>query len=213
VEAQFEFAGNQPYRMLGIGIPVSTFHRYLEDFSGGSRLGFANMLGRQSYRLFQESIDPAASVIAGRLIHSVQKSGVTNLETECRVLELLLSGFQSFFDEPKRTSLSTDEIHKIKRVSEIVLERMANPPSLIELSRMVGLNDNKLKIGFKELYGTTVFGYLREKRLETALRLLQQGDLNVNETSLAVGYSNPSYFSEAFREKFGVNPGSLNRRS
>ncbi|MDF2661623.1 MAG: Transcriptional regulator, AraC [Paenibacillus sp.] len=213
VEAQFEFAGNQPYRVLGIGIPVSTFHRYLEDFSGGGRLDFANLLGRQSYRLFQESIDPAASVIAGRLTHSVQKSGVTNLETECRVLELLLSAFQSFFDEPKRTSLSTDEIHKIKRVREIVLECMANPPSLVELSRMVGLNDNKLKIGFKELYGTTVFGYLREKRLETALRLLQQGDLNVNETSLAVGYSNPSYFSEAFREKFGVNPGSLNRRS
>ncbi|SHE13431.1 Adenosine deaminase [Chlamydia abortus] len=54
-----------------------------------------------------------------------------------------------------------------------MLERMANPPSLLELSRMIGINDNKLKIGFKELYGTTVFGYLREKRLEKALNLIR----------------------------------------
>lgn len=213
VGSRFEFAGNEPYQMLGIGISVSTFHRYIEDFSGERHLDFSNLLGRQPYRLFQESIDPAASVIVGRLTHSMQKSGVKNLEMECHVLELLLSAFQSFFSDPKRTSLSGIEMQKIKQARDIVLERMANPPSLVELSRMVGLNDNKLKIGFKEMYGTTVFGFLREKRLEKALRLLLQGDLNVNETSLAVGYSNPSYFSEAFREKFGVNPGSLNRRN
>jgi AraC-like DNA-binding protein len=105
------------------------------------------------------------------------------------------------------------EKQKIQQARDIMLERMMNPPSLVELSRTIGLNDNKLKIGFKELYGTTVFGYLREKRLEKAFLLLQQGDLNVNETSLTVGYSNPSYFTEAFRNKYGVNPGNLRRRS
>ncbi|GGG88660.1 hypothetical protein GCM10010918_54090 [Paenibacillus radicis (ex Gao et al. 2016)] len=90
-----------------------------------------------------------------------------------------------------------------------MLERMTDPPTLIELSRMIGLNDCKLKTGFKALYGTTVFGYLREKRLEKAFQLLQQGTLNVTETSHAVGYSNSSYFSEAFRDKYGVNPGKI----
>lgn len=52
---------------------------------------------------------------------------------------------------------------------------MAEPPSLLELSRLIGLNDYKLKTGFKEMYGTTVFGYLREQRLEKAYRLLMEG--------------------------------------
>ncbi|AEI42850.1 helix-turn-helix transcriptional regulator [Paenibacillus mucilaginosus] len=210
---QFEFTGNQPYQALSIGIPISTFHHYMEDYSGARNTDFSSLLGRKPFRLFQESIDPAADVIIRRLTQSVQSCRMKNLELESSVLELLWSAFQSFLFEPKLLRLSTMDKQKLQRARDILLERMANPPSLIELSRMIGLNDNKLKMGFKELYGTTVFGYLREKRLEKAFLLLQQGDLNVMETSLTVGYSNPSSFSEAFRDKYGVNPGHLRRRS
>ncbi|AFC30602.1 AraC family transcriptional regulator [Paenibacillus mucilaginosus 3016] len=209
----FEFTGNQPYQALSIGIPISTFHHYMEDFSGARNTDFSSLLGRKPFRLFHESIDPAADVIIRRLTQSVQTCRMKNLELESNVLELLLSAFQSFLFEPKPPRLSTMDKQKLQRARDIILERMANPPSLIELSRMIGLNDNKLKMGFKELYGTTVFGYLREKRLEKAYLLLQLGDLNVNETSLTVDYSNPSSFSEAFRHKYGVNPGNLRRRS
>ncbi|MNI64355.1 Regulatory protein PchR [compost metagenome] len=78
---------------------------------------------------------------------------------------------------------------------------------------MIRLNDYKLKVGFKDMYGSTVFGYLRDQRLEKAFLLLQQGNMNVNETSCAVGYSNSSYFAEAFRDKYGVNPGEFVRGS
>ncbi|GIP33630.1 hypothetical protein J2TS4_28400 [Paenibacillus sp. J2TS4] len=60
-----------------------------------------------------------------------------------------MSAFQSFLTESKLPELSSIERQKIQRARDIMLERMANPPSLIELSRMIGLNDNKLKIGFK----------------------------------------------------------------
>lgn len=115
--------------------------------------------------------------------------------------------------ERRSPVLSKNEMQKIRQARELILEGMADPPTLIELSRMIGLNDYKLKVGFKGMYGTTVFGYLREKRLEKALQLLQQGNMNVYETLLAVGYSNPSHFAQAFRGKYGVLPGSLVRRS
>ncbi|MED1919102.1 AraC family transcriptional regulator, partial [Bacillus thuringiensis] len=41
----------------------------------------------------------------------------------------------------------------------------------------------------------------------------QQGEMNVTETSSAIGYTNTSYFAEAFREKYGVNPNVFVRRS
>jgi AraC family transcriptional regulator, transcriptional activator of the genes for pyochelin and ferripyochelin receptors len=46
------------------------------------------------------------------------------------------------------------------------------PPSLLELSRQIGLNDYKLKLGFKQLFGNTVFGYVWEQRMQQARFLL-----------------------------------------
>ncbi|CAG7610643.1 HTH-type transcriptional activator RhaR [Paenibacillus solanacearum] len=103
--------------------------------------------------------------------------------------------------------LSAGDMVKIRQAKDLMTNMMEDPPTLLQLSRMIGLNDFKLKQGFKEMFGTTVFAFLREIRLEKAYRLLQQGDMNVTETSLAVGYSNPSHFSEAFRSKYGINPG------
>ncbi|NQX68315.1 helix-turn-helix transcriptional regulator [Paenibacillus alba] len=215
VDVEFQFNGNHPYLMLGIGIPVTTFHHYMEEVGGTRSFDFFEIMGQRSFHMFQETIDPAASVILQRVLQSAQSYGTKNVEMECRILELISMAFQSFLidGDPSNAKLPKRDWHKIREARDIILERMTDPPTLIELSRMIGLNDCKLKKGFKELYGTTVFGYLRDKRLEKAYHLLQQGMLNVTETSCEVGYSNCSYFSEVFREKYGVNPGEFIRHS
>lgn len=83
---------------------------------------------------------------------------------------------------------------------------MEQPPSLLELSKLAGISDSKLKAGFKELFGTTVFGYLKEKRLEKAKELLEMERINVCDAAIMVGYSNPSHFAASFRERYGCNP-------
>ncbi|MFD2170808.1 helix-turn-helix transcriptional regulator [Tumebacillus lipolyticus] len=212
---RFEFAGNRPLRMLGIAIPVSTFHHFMEGADGTRSVDFSQLLGARSFRILQAPIHLEASIILDRLIRSAQQPNMRNLELECSIFELLSIGFRSFLLDRQSESpkLSKSDLQKIRAARDIIVDRMADPPSLIELSRMIGLNDYKLKIGFKAVYGTTVFSYLRERRLEQALLLLQQGILNVAEISCAVGYSNASYFAEAFRSKYGVNPGKFVRRS
>lgn len=160
-------------------------------------------------------MDPVAVVLLKKMLDSARGQGTRNLEIECGILELMSCAFRTFLlnDKPVSTKLSKTDRAKIEQAKEIVLARMAEPPSLIELSRLIGLNDYKLKMGFKEINGTTVFGYLRDQRLEKAYRLLEKGNTSVLEVSYAVGYSNPSYFAEAFREKYGVNPGAFVRRS
>jgi AraC-like DNA-binding protein len=166
--------------------------------------------------MFQEKIAPAASVLLKQMMQSAKGPGIRNLEMECRILELMSLAFRSHLLEGKSSSsakLSRTDMARIEKAREIILERMIEPPSILELSRMIGLNDYKLKIGFKEMYGQTVFGYLRDQRLEKAYRLLQDGSTSVIEVSSSVGYSNPSHFAEAFRGKYGVNPGEMIRHS
>ncbi|WP_337101131.1 helix-turn-helix transcriptional regulator [Paenibacillus sp. YIM B09110] len=103
--------------------------------------------------------------------------------------------------------LRREDKEKIHQAGQLLVSQMEQPPSLLAIAQAVGINDWKLKKGFRELYGTTVFGYLRDRRLEMALKLMSHEGLNVNEASCAVGYNNPSYFARAFRNKYGVNPG------
>ncbi|WP_338125161.1 AraC family transcriptional regulator [Paenibacillus dendritiformis] len=201
--------------MISIGIPVTSFHHFMEAADGTRSVDFAQIMGWRSFRSFQETTLPAATVILNRLMEYARNGKATNIEIECSVLELLSMSFRSFLADglPGRSKLSRTDMLKIREARDILLERMAEPPSLLGLSRLIGLNDYKLKTGFKEMYGATVYGYLREQRLEKAYRLLTEGNMNVIDVSCAVGYSNSSYFAEAFRTKYGINPGSLVRRS
>ena len=214
VAASMQFSGNRSFQMLSIGIPVSTFHHFMENASGARSVDFHRIIGEKPYRLFQEPIEPAASILLKQILQSTTEPDIRNLEMEYRLLELISLGFRSFLTDGKTASpkLSRTDREKMEQAKNILLERMADPPSLLELSRLIGMNDYKLKIAFKEIYGNTVFGYLREKRLEKAYHLLQDGRTSVIEVSFAVGYSNPSYFAEAFRKKYGINPGEFLRR-
>lgn len=93
--------------------------------------------------------------------------------------------------------------------ARILQSRCHEEHSIAQLSRSVHLNEFKLKRGFRERFGTTVFGFLRQQRMERARALLQDGNRSVIEVANAVGYSNPSHFARAFKEAFGLNPSEL----
>jgi AraC-like DNA-binding protein len=98
------------------------------------------------------------------------------------------------------------DLKKIKQAKEIILREMESPPTLKELSRAVGLNEFKLKAGFKEVYGKPVFQFLHDHKIEHSLTLLNTGQYHVNEVAYKVGYANPSHFIAAFRKKYGLTP-------
>jgi AraC-like DNA-binding protein len=85
-----------------------------------------------------------------------------------------------------------------------------DPPSIIELARIVGINDFKLKRSFKAAFGTTVFGYVRQRRMERAAANLH-GGMSVVEAADAAGYVCPRCFAHAFRRHFGLLPSEVTR--
>jgi AraC family transcriptional activator of pyochelin receptor len=97
----------------------------------------------------------------------------------------------------------TDRIHHAR---EILCRDLESPPRLSDLAHAVGTNHSRLNSGFRELYGTTVFGYLRRKRLIEARRLIEIEDASVTEAAFSVGYNSISSFSKAFSEYFGMRP-------
>jgi AraC family transcriptional regulator, transcriptional activator of the genes for pyochelin and ferripyochelin receptors len=92
---------------------------------------------------------------------------------------------------------------------EYIIGNLESPPSLSELARIIGMNEYKLKRGFKETFGNTVFGYLSDARLEIAKNNLLETSKPVTEIAFELGYSSVQHFSSAFSKKFGLSPSKL----
>lgn len=162
-------------------------------------------------------ITPAIQVVLQQVLACPYQGILKRRYLETKMWELLLLGVEPLLAAaPPRAQrspkLKADEVDRIHAARQILLQRLDNPPSLLELAHLVGLNDRALKQGFRACFGTTTFDYLHHYRLEQAQQLLATGDRKVEEVSQQVGFSNRSYFAEAFRKKFGINPGDFARQ-
>ncbi len=99
----------------------------------------------------------------------------------------------------------------LQSVARYLEENFGESHSIPGLARRHYINEFKLKKGFRENFGTTVFAYLRQVRMREAHRLLARDRATVIEAANAVGYTNPSHFARAFRSQHGINPGELLR--
>jgi AraC-like DNA-binding protein len=207
-----EYRAGDAVHLYSIWVEPDAFAHFCGAVSGGSDWTL-HSFQRGNYHHCSFKSDARESHILGRLDACMRGEGRLNLLLlESRVLELLslnlehLLGIQSMGDKLSRT-----DMERLMTAREILLSRLENPPSILELSRLIQMNDCKLKRAFKARFGQTVYSFVREQRLERAFSLLVSGGCNVSESAFAVGYTNVSHFSEAFRARFGVNPGRIAR--
>lgn len=158
----------------------------------------------------QKSISPEIGLILQQIIYPRHEGRVKRLYLEARIFELIIAYFNQ---KPKKQTgiMKKDDVEKILFAKRLVEYDLQNPSSLMELSRKVGINDFKLKRGFKELTGYTVFGYLYKIRMEKAHYFLSKEKKTVNEVSFLVGYKNAQHFITAFKKQYNILPGSLNK--
>ena len=104
-----------------------------------------------------------------------------------------------------------EEREKITRARAILLEHIGDPITIKELSRKVAINECYLKKGFKVMFGTTIFDFYQDQRMEHARYLLYEKGMTVSEVSAQLGYSSISHFSTAFKKHTGLKPCELLR--
>jgi len=150
--------------------------------------------------------------IISEMTSSQRKGSLQRIYLESKVLELLMlqtEQFEEALNHTKRPSLKPGDIDRIHHAKALIERDLNAPSSLADLARQVGLNDFKLKKGFKEVYGTTVFGYLHDLRMEQARRMLLDEHKTVGEAADNAGYRNAHHFTAAFKKYFGHLPSEL----
>ncbi len=154
-------------------------------------------------------VSPSMAIVLNQLINYNLHPSIKNLYFKGKAYELLSLYFNRSEDANiEQCPFLVDEsnVTKIRKAKDIIISKLAEPPSLQELSDEIGLNLKKLKEGFKQIYGDTVFGFLFDYKMEVSRKLLETGEHNVNEVGLKVGYSTASHFIAAFKKKYGTTP-------
>lgn len=193
--------------LISLLISIEKFHSLFSKESG--YIPFLSDENSNKKYYDDAEIKPTVAIVLQQIINSNINSSIRDLYVKGKVYELLSLHFQK--DETAEGEycpflVDEQNVLKIREAKKIIIARMAEPPSLQELANEIGLNIKKLKEGFKQIYGDTVYSFLFDYKMEHARRLLESNQYNVNEVGTQVGYSTASHFIAAFKKKFGTTP-------
>ena len=203
--------GGEPHRFITVEFAAEFLKRHLKREARHLHPCVLAVI-EQSERQSLVTIPEPMAIGMLQLVESLQRCPVFKPAQEmwfrCKALELAA---QSFFRPPEGELFCTRQqraaCERAGRVRAILCARLADPPSLEELGRLVGCSPFYLSRQFSEATGLTIQQCLRQARLERAAELLRDGKHNVTEAALEVGYNSLSHFTVAFRETFGCCPG------
>lgn len=129
---------------------------------------------------------------------------------EDQVRDLLLYLLIETTHEPPQVKhLTQGNIEKIHQARSIILSDLTRHFSIGELARKVGLNEFKIKVGFRQLYNMPPFTMLKEARMKLAHDQLLHTDKALKEIAALAGYSTVGAFVSAFQKQYGYTTSQL----
>ncbi|MFB9055187.1 helix-turn-helix transcriptional regulator [Mariniflexile ostreae] len=193
--------------MVSILISIKKFHGLFSQEA--DYITFLSEDNRDKKYYKDGMITPSMAIVLNQLINYNLNQSIKPLYFKGKAYELLSLYFNRSEDANiEQCPFLVDETNviKIRKAKDIMISRMAEPPTLQELADEIELSLKNLKEGFKQIYGDSVFSFLLDYKMEVARKLLEAGDGNVNEVGLKVGYSTSSHFISAFKKKYGTTP-------
>ena len=194
-------------KLVSLLISIEKFHSLFSETSDSIPFLSKENIDKKYYK--ESKLSPFIITILTQMLNEKISDNVRKLYMKGKAFELLSLYFNvsKEVDIEQCPFLADDKnVIKIKKVKEIIVKRMAEPPTLKELAEEVEISLKNLKEGFKQVYGNTVFGFLFDYKMNIASNMLSSKNYNVNEVAHHLGYSTASHFITAFKNKFGTTP-------
>ena len=157
-------------------------------------------------------ISPEMQDCIKSILNCHYKEGLKLMFLQSKCIELLVLQAEAFEKAiaKKQNALLQSAYDKdcIYFARDYLVKNILQPPSLTELARICGVNEFKLKQGFKGIFNNSVFGYLNDYKLNSAREMLFEGK-PIKAIAAELGYSSVQHFSTAFRKKFDTSPGRM----
>lgn len=207
-----ELTAGQKNIVIGLGVAPTLLLTLLENDLHKFPTDWQRRLQNAAFTpYFQPNCTtPKVAHILQLILYCPHRGGTRRLYLEAKALELIALCLDQLTpcaaDNSPLDWVNSKDIDALHRAKDILFQSIPNPPSLDELTQQVGISEHKLQRGFKQIFGTTVFGLLHDYRMEQARQLLEVNQMTIEEIANMVGISHRGYFARAFKRKFGVTP-------
>jgi AraC-like DNA-binding protein len=165
-----------------------------------------------SSRMNQDNlfITPHINALINDVVHSKYTALIGDVYLKAKFLDIIICCLEHS-ERHLYIGLNKEEIEKIKRVHGILIKNIQAQHAVNQIADEIGIDQRKLEKGFKVMFGTTVYHFLVNQRMEKAIALMRDTKLTISKIASAVGYPTARIFSDIFKRKFGYPPTALRR--
>ncbi len=158
--------------------------------------------------LFFERMAPEAKLLLKNMTALDMTDCLSNFYMQIKVQELLYLVFHklSLRESAAHQTINSADAERLLFIRNEIISDLSVPPVICELAQVAAMSETKLKQLFKQTFGTTIYTYYQQARMEEAAFLLKQGRHSVGEVGYELGFSNLSHFSRLFEKHYGLNP-------
>lgn len=207
-------SSGQPFRMLSLQVEPAEMTRMLLDYAPGLEAMAQKIETKHSfsYQSPVPGLPGGIGLLLQTLWNSPISAGLKQLHFDSVFLQLLCYQFDRLLNDGdgiNAVTIKPCERDKLYYARTVLLRQLSDPPGLASLARECQLNEFSLKKGFKQLFGTTVLGFVTRQRMEAARSAIYSGEKNISEIAYELGFASPQYFHRVFKKYFGTTPKAL----
>jgi AraC-like DNA-binding protein len=158
--------------------------------------------------LFFESMNVETKLLLKNIVAVNMDSPLSSFYMQIKVQELLYLLFRklSLRESIPHQITNSADAERLLYIRAKIISDLSVAPVLRELAKVAAMSETKLKLLFKQTFGSTIYTYYQQARMEEAAFLLKQGKRSVAEVGYELGFSNLSHFSRLFEKHYGQNP-------
>ncbi len=203
-------SGSEPLKVVSLHVSPEYLRQFVyQEIPDFPELLY-NAIWSQSSAPFilTSRMNPLMNMSCNQIIANMFSGSPRKMFLEAKSLELMthiISQISEDYSDRVAIPISREDIKKVEELERFIRQNYANLPSLTQMAESIGMTHTKLNKAFQKVFGSTVFSYIREKRLDEAKSLLEKG-LTITEIAYKLGFSSPAHLSRDFRDKFGINP-------
>ncbi|GAB3899026.1 helix-turn-helix transcriptional regulator [Spirosoma agri] len=166
------------------------------------------IIGNGNSFLFFESMVAETKLLLKNLATVDMTDPLSHFYMQIRVQELLYLVFHKLAlrESAPHQPINSADAERLLYIRNQILNDLSVPPVIRELAQVAAMSETKLKQLFKQTFGTTIYTYYQQARMEEAAFLLKQGKHSVGQVGYELGFSNLSHFSRLFEKHYGLNP-------
>jgi AraC family transcriptional regulator, melibiose operon regulatory protein len=103
-------------------------------------------------------------------------------------------------------------IARVQQMTSFINREFSKPIDVSDVAKVSGLHPTNATATFQKVFGQTIAQYLRQRRLNHALKLLADSDMAIIEVAFESGHGSLSRFYDAFQRQVGCTPKDYRRR-